>query len=110
MTRLPLPIRRSIAGAIRRVLPDAGTGPSESYLHDWTWTVHARPTSLYGTVGVAMMDGRGHPGYTATAAIIVEVALRMAARQRGTGRSGCLTPSAGNGHLRPTAQGWLAQP
>lgn len=97
MTRLPLPMRRSIAGAIRRVLPEAGTGPSGPYLHDWTWTVHARATSLDGTVGVATMDGRGHPGYTATAAIIVEVALRMASRERGRGRSGCLTPALAMG-------------
>ena len=39
------------------------------------------------------MTGVGDPGYTATAAIIVEVAVRMAARQRGTGRSGCITPA-----------------
>jgi hypothetical protein len=93
MTRLPLLVRRAIAGGIRRLLPEAGTGPSGFSLHDWTWTVEARATAIDGTVGSATIEGSGHPGYTATAAIIVEVALSTAHRDRSTARSGCLTPA-----------------
>ncbi|WP_174296753.1 saccharopine dehydrogenase NADP-binding domain-containing protein [Sphingomonas bacterium] len=93
MTRLPLTVRRAIASGIRKILPEAGTGPSGSYLHDWNWTVQAHATGRNGAVGTATIEGSGHPGYTATAAIIVEVALRMAARRSGTSRAGCITPA-----------------
>ena len=93
MTRLPLAVRRVIAGWIRKILPKAGTGPSGLYLHDWAWTVQAHATCHNGTVGTATIQGSGHPGYTATAAIIVEVALSMANRVDHTRRSGCITPA-----------------
>ena len=93
MTRLPLSIRRAVAGRIRNVLPEAGTGPSGSYLRDWSWTVEARATGAGGAVGMATITGTGHPGYTATAAIIVEVALSMADRAGRSHRSGCITPA-----------------
>lgn len=93
MTRLPLVARRAIASGIRKFLPEAGTGPSGSYLHDWDWTVEARAVAHDGAVGTATIEGSGHPGYTATAAIIVEVALSMVARDRGTARTGCITPA-----------------
>ena len=93
MTRLPLSVRRAVAGRVRTILPKAGTGPSGSYLRDWAWTVQARATCHDGTVGTATIQGTGHPGYTATAAIIVEVALSMANRGDHTRRSGCITPA-----------------
>ncbi len=93
MTRLPLSVRRAVAGGIRKFLPEAGTGPSGSYLRDWAWTVQARATCHDGAVGVATIQGTGHPGYTATAAIIVEVALSMTKRDDHAKRSGCVTPA-----------------
>lgn len=93
LTRLPLSVRRAAASRARKILPEAGSGPSGSYLHDWEWTVEAHATSRDGTIGTATIEGTGHPGYTATAAIIVEVALSMADRDRPARRSGCITPA-----------------
>lgn len=93
MTRLPLSLRRAVAGGVRRLLPEPGTGPSGSYLHDWAWEVEARATTREGTVGTATIEGSGHPGYTATAAILIEVALGMLDREKGAKRSGCVTPA-----------------
>lgn len=93
MTRLPLPVRRAVAEQVRNILPEAGTGPSESYLHDWEWAVTARAVGSSGAVGIATIEGNGHPGYTATAAIIVEVALSMAEHDGRPHRSGCITPA-----------------
>ena len=75
------------------MLPEAGSGPTGDYLRDWNWTVESCATTREGAVGTAVIEGSGHPGYTATAAIIVEVALSMSTRERGTGRSGCITPA-----------------
>lgn len=93
MTRLPLVVRRTVAGQVRRILPEAGTGPTGPYLRDWEWAVTARAVGSNGVVGNATIEGTGHPGYTATAAIIVEVALSMASHDGGSHRSGCITPA-----------------
>ena len=93
LTRLPLPVRRAAAARLRKLLPAAGTGPSGVYLYDWEWLVAARAVSREGTVGTATLAGTGHPGYTATAAFLVEVALSMAAHDGPARRSGCLTPA-----------------
>ncbi len=92
-TDLPLPVREAAAAGLRRILPEAGTGPSDSYLEDWAWTVEARATGADNAVGVATIEGTGHPGYTATAAIIVEVALHMLDCSAPDRRTGCLTPA-----------------
>lgn len=91
VTRLPLPVRQWLAERLRKRLPKAGTGPADNYLRDWDWTVQARATTQTGAVGVATLAGSGHPGYTATAAIIVEVGLSVV--HADTARTGCLTPA-----------------
>ena len=93
LSRLPIFVRRAGAARLRKLLPAAGTGPSGRYLTDWSWTVQARATAHDGAVGVATITGVGHPGYTATAAIIVEVALSIADRDHGRKRAGCITPA-----------------
>ena len=103
VTRLPLSVRRWLAARLRKRLPKAGTGPADSYLRDWDWTVQARATTQAGAVGTATLTGSGHPGYTATAAIIVEVGLSVV--HADTPRTGCLTPALAIGvaaaqHLR----------
>lgn len=91
VTRLPLAVRRRLAAGLRKVLPKPGSGPADNYLRDWDWTVRARATTQAGIVGEATLTGSGHPGYTATAAIIVEVGLSIV--HADTTRSGCLTPA-----------------
>jgi hypothetical protein len=75
------------------MLPQAGTGPTGNYLRDWEWTVEARATTKQATIGSASLQGSGHPGYTATAALLVEVGLRLARSEPLTGRAGRLTPA-----------------
>ncbi len=90
---LPSPVRRLIAGALRRAVPKAGTGPSGHFLTDWSWQVHARATSRHGGVGEATLTGTGHPGYTATAAMITMLGIHLAQSPPQQRRSGCLTPA-----------------
>lgn len=92
-SRLPLPLRRWLSARVRQVLPKAGTGPMGDYLRDWEWTVEARAISKQGKTGSATLQGSGHPGYTATAALIVEVGLHLVQAEAPTRRVGCLTPA-----------------
>lgn len=39
------------------------------------------------------VDGRGHPGYSATAAMVVQLALHLARADPDDLRTGCLTPA-----------------
>ncbi len=93
VTRLPLSLRRLLAGLLEKLLPSAGSGPSGRHLTQWTWEVEARATAVNGNIATCVLAGTGHPGYTATAAMIAEVALQMADRNQSESRSGCLTPA-----------------
>jgi hypothetical protein len=93
VARLPSPLRLFITGALRRAVPKAGTGPSGHFLTDWSWQVHARATSRHGDVGEATLTGTGHPGYTATAAMITMLGIHLAQTPPQQRRSGCLTPA-----------------
>ncbi|WP_419827074.1 saccharopine dehydrogenase NADP-binding domain-containing protein [Sphingomonas sp.] len=92
-TGLPLAVRQAAAAGLRQVLPEAGTGPSNRFLEDWAWRVEARATAKDGRIGTSSLEGTGHPGYTATAAIIVEVALHVLDRDRPGRHLGCVTPA-----------------
>ena len=94
----PAPIRKTIAAALRRALPEQGSGPEERFLRDWVWSIEAVARHSDGATGLARLDGRGHPGYTATAAMLAELGLRMALG-RAPDRSGCLTPALAMGTL-----------
>ena len=50
-------------------------------------------TAANGMTGSSTLSGSGHPGYTATAVMIAEVALHMASRHPQHARVGCLTPA-----------------
>jgi len=94
---LPFPVRHWLSKSIEKRLPKAGTGPSDHYLRDWDWTVKASATNKNGKTAEATLTGDGHPGYTATAAIIVEVGLSMSMVNARTERSGCITPALAMG-------------
>lgn len=87
-TILPSPFRQKIASALTRAVP-AGSGPSGDALTDWTWEVTARATARDGTRASATLRGEGHPGYTATASMIVATARALIPNQR----TGCMTPA-----------------
>ncbi len=92
-TRLPLPVRRAMGQLLGKFLPAPGSGPSGRYLTQWKWEIEANAKAINGRTGSSLLSGSGHPGYTATASIIAEVALHIAKRNRTESRSGCLTPA-----------------
>lgn len=100
LAHLPRAVRRTATRLARQALPDPGTGPTGRHLHDWAWTVRADATATTGASGTAVLDGVGHPGYTATAAMIVEVGRHLADTGRGHVRAGCLTPATSLGAAR----------
>lgn len=103
VAHLPSPLRSLFARAVRRWVPAAGSGPSGRSLTDWSWTVRAEATATQGRVGAATLTGTGHPGYTATAAMIAAVGRHLATGDPAERRSGCLTPALAFG-----AEGALA--
>ena len=96
-TRLPVDLRRSLASAARRRLPTAGTGPAPEALDPWRWTVRAEAVALDGRRGAATLSGTGHPGYTATAAMLVALGLHLAEPDRNRVVPGVVTPAVAFG-------------
>jgi short subunit dehydrogenase-like uncharacterized protein len=94
----PQGFRRVIAAGLRAAMPEPGSGPTGRFLTDWKWTVQAKVKTADGRSGEAQLDGIGHPGYTATAAMIAEVGMRIAVG-RATERVGCITPALALGSL-----------
>lgn len=94
----PTSIRTTIAKRLRQRVPESGTGPTGRFQTDWAWSVRALATTEDGRTGEARLDGQGHPGYLATAAMIAEVGLRIAVG-RAPDRFGCITPALALGSL-----------
>lgn len=88
---LPRPLRRVIASIAIRAVP-SGSGPTGAALTDWSWEVSADAATVDGARGRAVLRGTGHPGYTATATMIVAAALRLA-HDRDEIPTGCITPA-----------------
>ncbi|WP_299034830.1 saccharopine dehydrogenase NADP-binding domain-containing protein [uncultured Pseudokineococcus sp.] len=93
LTRLPSPVRARVASALARVLPGSGTGPRGEVLDGWTWSVRADALTRSGARASAVLDGVGHPGYRATARMVAEVGLLLAASADDPPRTGHLTPA-----------------
>lgn len=87
-TILPSLFRRKIASVLIHAVP-AGSGPSGEALTDWAWEVSARVTAHDGVRASATLHGEGHPGYTATASMIVATAQALIDNPR----TGCMTPA-----------------
>lgn len=77
-TRLPHPVRNQIAALVRKRLPASGTGPSPAALDGWRWSISAEAVATGGRRGRATVFGTGHPGYTATAAMLAALGLHLA--------------------------------
>ncbi len=91
-SRLPSAVRRPAAGALARVLPGSGTGPTGPRAEQWRWGLELRATTTDGAVVRVGAQGRGHPGYVTTARMIAELGLLMATGDPAR-RSGCITPA-----------------
>ena len=92
------PLVRARAGrALARVLPSSGYGPAADRLEAWHWRMSlAARTRDDNEVGVEV-EGRGHPGYLATARMLGEAGLLLAEDGATPERSGCLTPATALG-------------
>jgi short subunit dehydrogenase-like uncharacterized protein len=85
-------------GALSRVLPKPGEGPSEQARANGFFRIeiHARTSS--GARYVATVAAKGDPGYAATAVMLGESALSLAFdRDLLVPRAGVLTPATGIG-------------
>lgn len=102
IARTPAKPRHIIVALLARFLPKPGTGPEGTYLTDWAWTVKAHVTTYSGAQATSILNGTGHPGYTATAAIITAVGSHLARPGDSALRTDCLTPALalGSGGIR----------
>jgi short subunit dehydrogenase-like uncharacterized protein len=89
--------RRRIGGALERLLPSSGYGPSGDRMEGWRWRVSASGRATGGGAVRATLDAEGHPGYLATARMMGEAGLLLADPALTPDRAGCLTPAAALG-------------
>jgi short subunit dehydrogenase-like uncharacterized protein len=89
---------RSRALLVGRVLPGPGAGPSEKTRRNGYFRMKIYARTSAGRRYVARVEGRGDPGYQATAVMFGESALCLALdRDRLPGRAGVLTPATAMG-------------
>ncbi|MGH2953370.1 MAG: enoyl-ACP reductase [Solirubrobacterales bacterium] len=89
--------RRRMSGAMSRMLPSSGFGPSPDRLHGWTWRMWVRGETAGGNEVVVDVDAEGHPGYLATARMLGEAGLLLAEDGATPDRAGHLTPATAIG-------------
>jgi short subunit dehydrogenase-like uncharacterized protein len=90
-------VRRRVGAALGRILPSSGFGPAADRLEAWKWQMSVEGRTTGGRVVRVEVDADGHPGYLATARMIGEAGLLMAAPELTPDRSGCLTPATALG-------------
>jgi short subunit dehydrogenase-like uncharacterized protein len=97
LSRAQPSVRQRIAGALSTVLPGSGFGPAADRLEHWTWRMSVKARTAGGhDIGVEV-SAEGHPGYLATARMLGEAGLILAAADIAPRRAGCLTPAAALG-------------
>jgi short subunit dehydrogenase-like uncharacterized protein len=83
---------------VERVLPKAGTGPSERTRERGFYRTETYTTTTRGARYVARMEQRGDPGYKATSVLLGECGLALALdRDKLSDLRGVLTPAAAMG-------------
>jgi short subunit dehydrogenase-like uncharacterized protein len=93
LTRARPAVRARMANALRSALPSSGFGPAPDRLEPWHWRFDVDATTTgRNPVGVAV-EATGHPGYLATARMLGEAGLMMAAEGVTPDRAGCITPA-----------------
>jgi short subunit dehydrogenase-like uncharacterized protein len=90
-------VRRRVAGALGRVVPQSGFGPAPDRLEGWRWHLRAAGRTTGGAAVEARVDATGHPGYLATARMLGEAGLMLAEPGTTPDRAGCLTPATALG-------------
>jgi short subunit dehydrogenase-like uncharacterized protein len=90
-------LRQRFARTLGSVLPGSGFGPAADRLENWTWRMSIAARTLGGNDVAVEVAAEGHPGYLATARMLGEAGLLLAAADLTPKRSGCLTPAAALG-------------
>ncbi|TRW88418.1 enoyl-ACP reductase [Mycolicibacterium sp. 018/SC-01/001] len=91
-------LHRVPRGALERILPKPGSGPSEQTREKGHYTVETYTTTSSGARYVARMSQQGDPGYKATSVLLSESALALATdRDKLSDLRGVLTPAAAMG-------------
>ncbi len=85
---------------VERLLPKAGSGPSERTRRAGSFRVEVTTRTTTGRRYVATVAATGDPGYAATSVMVGEAALALALdRGRLPDRAGVLTPATGIGSV-----------
>ena len=92
-TRTSPATRQKIAGALRKVMPDSGFGPTGDKLEQWHWRMTVKGLSTSGNQVRVEIDADGQPGYYTTATMLGEAGLMMADPESTPDTSGCITPA-----------------
>jgi len=90
-------VRKRVGGALTKILPSSGFGPSGDRLERWKWRMSVDAHSTGGKEVRVEVDADGHPGYLATARMLGEAGLLLAEPGMTPERSGCLTPATALG-------------
>jgi short subunit dehydrogenase-like uncharacterized protein len=93
-------VRRPVAGAMARLGPGSGFGPTGARLERWRWRMAATGLTRSGRQLHAVLDADGHPGYLATARLLGEAGILLAEDGATPAIGGCLTPAAALGTAR----------
>jgi short subunit dehydrogenase-like uncharacterized protein len=90
-------VRRPIAGAMAKLGPGSGFGPTGARLERWHWRMTATALTRSGRELHATLDADGHPGYLATARLLGEAGILLGEDGATPAVGGCLTPAAALG-------------
>jgi short subunit dehydrogenase-like uncharacterized protein len=88
---------RSTRTLLDRVLPAPGQGPSEKTQREGRFRIRTHTRTPSGQRWVATIAAHGDPGYAATAVMLGQSALALAASDELPDRAGVLTPATGIG-------------
>ncbi len=90
-------VRRRVGGALEKILPGSGFGPSGERLEAWKWRMSVEARTTGGHELRVDVEADGHPGYLATARMLGEAGLLLAEPGATPDRAGCLTPATAIG-------------
>ena len=90
-------VRQRVGSVLERVLPGSGFGPAGERLEGWSWRMSVAARTTGGREVRTAVDADGHPGYLATARMLGEAGLMLAAPEVTPDRAGCLTPATALG-------------
>ncbi len=90
-------VRRPVAGAMARLGPSSGFGPTGPRMEGWKWKMKAAGRTAGGKLVTVLLEADGHPGYLATARLLGEAGMLLSEDGATPARAGCLTPAAALG-------------